>query len=82
MIRWMLSLFVRGFKKDLLEEDLYPHLPSHESTYLGDKLETEWAKELKRNSKSPSLWRALSGVFGRQILVLACCYFFSELFVK
>ncbi|ENN78464.1 hypothetical protein YQE_05102, partial [Dendroctonus ponderosae] len=79
---WMLSLFVKGFKKDLLEEDLYPHLPAHESTYLGDKLEREWAKELKRNAKEPSLWRALSGVFGKQLLVLACCYFFSELFVK
>lgn len=78
----MLPLFVKGFKQDLKEEDLYPHLSSHESTYLGNKLQRQWSIELKNNPTNPSLWKCLLRVFGRQLGIMAAFYFCIELFVK
>ncbi|XP_066143996.1 ATP-binding cassette sub-family C member 4-like isoform X1 [Euwallacea fornicatus] len=79
---WMLPLFVTGFKRDLVEEDLYHRLASHDSTYLGNKLQREWDKELQKKPTDPSLWKCLAKVFGRQLAVLGTCYFITELFVK
>ncbi|XP_076254933.1 putative multidrug resistance-associated protein lethal(2)03659 isoform X1 [Rhynchophorus ferrugineus] len=79
---WMLPLFVRGFKKGLAEDDLYPSLKVHDSKILGDKLEKEWFKEVKKNPSNPSLWRALVGVFGKELALLGLCYLIIEIFIR
>ncbi|RZC36351.1 multidrug resistance-associated protein, partial [Asbolus verrucosus] len=75
---WALPLFVKGFKKDLTEDDLYGPLKVHESRRLGDKLEEAWKKQ-ENSSRNPSLWKALTVVFGKEIakygLVLALLEF-------
>lgn len=78
----MFPLFVKGYKKDLQEEDLYPHLDSHESTYLGNKLQREWIKEIKKRPKNPSLWKSLVRVFGKQLMFLGILNLFMELFIR
>lgn len=60
-----------------MEEDLYPSLKQHEATYLGDKLENQWEKQLNR--ENPSLWRAIFKMFGREIAWLALLQSFTEL---
>ncbi|CAG9768689.1 unnamed protein product [Ceutorhynchus assimilis] len=79
---WTFPLFVKGFKRDLVEDDLFTHLESHESTYLGNKLEREWEKEIAKNPKSPSLWKCLNRVFGKQLLTLGLFYLVIELCVR
>ncbi|XP_030765293.1 probable multidrug resistance-associated protein lethal(2)03659 isoform X2 [Sitophilus oryzae] len=76
---WMLPLFVKGLKKDLLEEDIYPSLKSHDSKLLGDKIEKYWKTELKNNRKNPSLWKCLLKVFGKELSILGICYLFNEI---
>ncbi|XP_050293273.1 probable multidrug resistance-associated protein lethal(2)03659 [Anthonomus grandis grandis] len=79
---WTFPLFLKGYKKDLLEEDLYAALPSHESKYLGDKLDKEWSKELKVKKKSSSLWMALARVFGKEMAFQAVCYLLCEILAR
>ncbi|KAF7279494.1 hypothetical protein GWI33_007172 [Rhynchophorus ferrugineus] len=79
---WMLPLFVKGYKNDLLEDDLYPSMKADDSTILGDKLEKEWNKELVKRPKKPSLWIALGKVFGRELSFLGVCYLFIEICVR
>ncbi|XP_050293272.1 probable multidrug resistance-associated protein lethal(2)03659 [Anthonomus grandis grandis] len=79
---WTFPLFIKGYKKDLLEEDLYPFLPSHESKYLGDKLDKEWSKEWKKKQENSSLWMALTRVFGKQMAVLGISYLLIEILVR
>lgn len=64
---YIFPLFYKGYKRGLTEDDIYPHLSSHDSKILGEKLEKQWNKELKR-SKNPSLWRAFAKVFGREMM--------------
>ncbi|XP_060517933.1 ATP-binding cassette subfamily C member 4-like [Cylas formicarius] len=78
---WIVPLFRKGFKRDLEEDDLYPALSAHDSTYLGDKLEREWEKEVK-NKKDPSLWKALMRVFGKQVAVLGVAYLIIEVVIR
>ncbi|KAJ8954549.1 hypothetical protein NQ318_000783 [Aromia moschata] len=59
---WMLPFFVKGFKKEITEDDMYGPLKAHESSKLGDKMEKYWLHEIK-HEKNPSLWRALFKVF-------------------
>lgn len=65
--RWTFPLFYKGYKKGLKEEDIYHHLKIHDSKLLGEKLEREWNKELKK--KSPSLWKAFARVFGKDMML-------------
>lgn len=67
---WALPFFVKGFKKDLLEEDLYGPLKSHESKRLGDLLEAAWIKE-ESTRRKPSFWRPLIKVFGKEFWLYA-----------
>ncbi|XP_012262524.2 ATP-binding cassette sub-family C member 4-like [Athalia rosae] len=74
---WTWPIFIKGAKRDLEISDLYDPLRSDESDYLGDCLEREWKKELrkadeeivleedgtKRRAKQPSLTWALIRVF-------------------
>ncbi|KAL1513419.1 hypothetical protein ABEB36_002836 [Hypothenemus hampei] len=80
LFTWQLPLFWKGFKRDLLEEDIYPALDSHESKYLGDKLNRQWSRQLKL--KVPSLWKALIGVFGKQMLYIGVFYFSIDIFTR
>ncbi|KAH1001745.1 hypothetical protein HUJ04_005722 [Dendroctonus ponderosae] len=64
---YLLPLFYKGYRRGLTEDDIYPHLSSHDSKILGERLEKQWNKELK-NSKDPSLWRAFAKVFGREMM--------------
>ncbi|XP_050295811.1 probable multidrug resistance-associated protein lethal(2)03659 [Anthonomus grandis grandis] len=79
---WLFPLFRKGFKKELLADDLFPPLPSHESTYLGDRLEKQWLRQLKTRPNNPSLWRAIARVFGKEFIILGLCYLFCELFAR
>ncbi|KAL1513420.1 hypothetical protein ABEB36_002837 [Hypothenemus hampei] len=80
LFTWQLPLFWKGFKRDLLEEDIYPALDSHESKYLGDKLNWQWDKQLKM--KVPSLWKALIAVFGKQMLFIGLFYLSIDIFTR
>lgn len=60
--------------------DLYQPLKNHKSEKLGNALEKAWEKEMGRNTKTPSLRRALFKVFGWEIaltgIILAALEFF------
>ncbi|XP_017773823.1 PREDICTED: multidrug resistance-associated protein 4 isoform X1 [Nicrophorus vespilloides] len=60
---YTIPLFRKGWKKDLTENDLYKTLPQHSSELLGDNLQREWEKEIKKDD--PSLFKALYRTFGR-----------------
>ena len=79
IFRWTFPLFYKGFKTGLSENDIYPHLKSHDSQILGSKLENEWLKEVKKNKKTPSLWKALLRVFGKEFMILGIFCFLYEL---
>ncbi|KAJ3634109.1 hypothetical protein MTP99_011017 [Tenebrio molitor] len=78
---WALPLFVKGFKKDLTEDDLYGPLKSHESRRLGDKLEETWIKETNLHRR-PSFWRTLVKVYGLEISLYGIVILIQELIVK
>ncbi|XP_076255885.1 ATP-binding cassette sub-family C member 4-like isoform X1 [Rhynchophorus ferrugineus] len=67
---WTFPLFRKGFVGALTEDDIYPHLKSHDSAILGDKLEREWKKQMESNKKNPSLWKALFKIFGRDLMIM------------
>jgi ATP-binding cassette subfamily C (CFTR/MRP) protein 4 len=72
---------VKGFKKDLTEDDLYGPLKSHESRRLGDKLEETWIKETNLHRR-PSFWRTLVKVYGLEISLYGIVILIQELIVK
>ncbi|CAG9768726.1 unnamed protein product [Ceutorhynchus assimilis] len=76
---WMFPLFYKGYKQGLKEDDIYSHLKQHDSELLGDRLEKEWFKEIKRNEKHPSLWRAYAKVFGKPLLLCGGWVFVYEM---
>ncbi|XP_015835557.1 probable multidrug resistance-associated protein lethal(2)03659 [Tribolium castaneum] len=78
---WALPLFVKGFKKDLSEEDLYGPLKAHDSKRLGDLLEAAWIKE-ESTRRNPSFWRAIIKVFGREFGLLGLYVIVIEFFIK
>ncbi|CAG9854730.1 unnamed protein product [Phyllotreta striolata] len=59
---WLLPFFVKGYKTDLSEEDIYEHRRSHDSEMLGRKLEAEWEKQVAKGD-NPSLIKAIANVF-------------------
>ncbi|XP_018571144.1 probable multidrug resistance-associated protein lethal(2)03659 [Anoplophora glabripennis] len=65
---WTIPTFLKGYKRDLDEDDLYGSLKDHDSHRLGIKLEDAWVQENKIDK--PSLTRAIWRVFGKEI----CCY--------
>ncbi|XP_063913516.1 probable multidrug resistance-associated protein lethal(2)03659 [Zophobas morio] len=78
---WALPLFVKGFKKDLVEDDLWGTLKAHESKLLGDRLERAWLKE-ENSRRTPSLWRALIRVFGKECALYGLFLAVIELVIK
>ncbi|CAH1105147.1 unnamed protein product [Psylliodes chrysocephalus] len=66
---WLLPLFIKGYKIDLTEDDIYQHRKSHDSGHLGEKLEAQWKKQTEK-SKNPSLFKALTKVFFLEMLLL------------
>lgn len=80
--RWLFPLFYKGYYETLSEDDLFPILNEHESTYLGNKIEKLWNKEINRKKSNFSLWRVLLKCFGAELGLLAIWYSFSELVVR
>ncbi|XP_018565514.1 probable multidrug resistance-associated protein lethal(2)03659 [Anoplophora glabripennis] len=78
---WLLPFFVRGFKKELTEDDMYGTLKSHDSGLLGDRLQKAWNHEVA-NKKDPSLWIAILKVFGIELLLCALYFGFIEFVIK
>ena len=72
---------MKGFKKDLAEDDLWGTLKAHESKLLGDKLEQAWLKE-ENSRRNPSLWRALIRVFGKECALYGIILAIVELVFK
>ncbi|XP_059156862.1 ATP-binding cassette sub-family C member 4-like isoform X7 [Physella acuta] len=75
---WVNSLFKKGYRRPLEEADLYNVCPSDSSDYLGNKLEVEWNKQLKKDGKNPSLLRALLHTFGVQYMLVGFVVLFEE----
>lgn len=77
---WIFPVFFKGRKRELNTGDLYQPLKNHKSEKLGNALEQAWEREMERNTKMPSLRRALLKVFGWEImftgLILAALEFF------
>ncbi|KAJ8983678.1 hypothetical protein NQ317_003466 [Molorchus minor] len=78
---WMLPLFVKGFKKELNEDDMYGAMEAHESNKLGSKLEASWSYEIA-HKKNPSLWRALLRVFKFDYAVVVFTLLLLEFVLK
>ncbi|CAG9768551.1 unnamed protein product [Ceutorhynchus assimilis] len=76
---WVFPVFYKGYKYGLTENDIFSHLPDHDSEILGNRLEKEWLKELKMNKKHPSLWRAMARVFGKEMFFSGTGVFMFEL---
>ncbi|KAG7200525.1 hypothetical protein KM043_001089 [Ampulex compressa] len=63
---WLKPLFWQGWNHDLETKDLYNVLPKDVSENLGDKLDRNWSKELRRAKEAgrkPSLYNALRNTF-------------------
>jgi len=64
---WTAGLFKKGYHKDLAQEDLYSPLKTDASEYLGNKLQTQWERQLnitqQSTKKKPSLLKAIALAF-------------------
>ncbi|KAJ3652708.1 hypothetical protein Zmor_018650 [Zophobas morio] len=62
------NTFIKGYRTDLTQNDIYEVLPEHKSKTLGDKLEKEWKAQMDENKTSipKLLWKC----FGRQYLLI------------
>jgi ABC-type multidrug transport system fused ATPase/permease subunit len=83
---WTVNLFKKGYSKDLVEEDLYNPLKTDASEYLGDKLEAQWERQLKRThqsgKKKPSLLKALALTFPREYTKLGILHVLNDLGIR
>lgn len=71
--RWILKLFVIGYKKELEEDDLYSPLREDKSSYLGQRIVKNWEREVKicekkKDNSKPSLFRVLFKCFGKILI--------------
>jgi ATP-binding cassette subfamily C (CFTR/MRP) protein 4 len=71
---------IKGWKKNLTEDDLYAPLQEYDSTELGNQLEQVWADE-ESGRKNPSLFRALRRLFGFEFWICGVIYAPVELIV-
>ncbi|KAJ8954555.1 hypothetical protein NQ318_000789 [Aromia moschata] len=78
---WLLPYFVKGYKRDLTEDDLYAPVKDHDSRMLGDKLEKEWNYQVA-HKRDPSLLIAIAKVFRRELILSGLFNFFIELIVR
>ncbi|XP_060519010.1 probable multidrug resistance-associated protein lethal(2)03659 isoform X2 [Cylas formicarius] len=78
---YTIPTFIRGFKRDLEEQDLTETLSEHKSARLGNEIERCWREEEQRalkSNRSPSLNRVLIRVFGLEFLFYGIVLFLSE----
>ncbi|KAJ8954547.1 hypothetical protein NQ318_000781, partial [Aromia moschata] len=78
---WLLPYFVKGYKRQLTENDLCGVMKSHDSVRLGDKLEAAWDDQVARK-KNPSLLIALIKVFYVELSLYGILYLIQEFIVK
>ncbi|XP_043470125.1 probable multidrug resistance-associated protein lethal(2)03659 [Leptopilina heterotoma] len=83
---WVLKYFRDGFKRDLVEEDLFVPLNSHSSHNLGENLDNIWQSEgyfkKKKANFKPSIWRALFKCFGFEVFAIGLLQCFSEICIR
>ncbi|KAJ3652317.1 hypothetical protein Zmor_018295 [Zophobas morio] len=77
---WELPVVIKGWKRDLSEDDMYDPLRETDSKRLGDKLEKLW-KDEEMLRKNPSLARAIMTQFGLEFLLYGFIYFPVDLVV-
>ncbi|XP_041354291.1 ATP-binding cassette sub-family C member 4-like [Gigantopelta aegis] len=78
---WLNPLFKDGYKRPLETSDMFNVAPQDASDMLGDKLEREWMKEIKKQKKTgkkPSLMKALIRMFGFKYMLLGIIILFEE----
>lgn len=85
--RWILKLFVDGYKRELDESDLYSPLEEDRSNYLGQRIVKNWEEEAKRCEKrkdgsKPSLYRVLYKCFGGLVMYTGLWTFFLEFVIR
>lgn len=83
---WTVGLFKKGYHKDLAEEDLYSPLRTDASEYLGNKLETQWERQLKvtqqSKRKKPSLLKAIALAFSWEYTKLGIFHVANDLGIR
>ncbi|KAF5303186.1 hypothetical protein FQA39_LY10099 [Lamprigera yunnana] len=77
---YILPTFVKGYRKDLEENDITEHLEEHASNNLGNRLEKQWEQELRK--KHPSLCKAILRTFGVELVLVGMVYAFNQLFMR
>ncbi|XP_017883367.1 probable multidrug resistance-associated protein lethal(2)03659 [Ceratina calcarata] len=84
---WILKLFVRGYKKELQEDDLYSPLRVDRSNYLGERIVQNWEIEVKqcekrKDNSKPSLNRVLYKCFGKIVIGTGIALFILEFGIR
>ncbi|XP_001603825.1 multidrug resistance-associated protein 4 [Nasonia vitripennis] len=82
---WLLPIFADGRDHDLEAKDLYEVLPENLSEPIADKLENYWNVEFenaRKQSRKPSLLRALRATLKWTFLKYAIHFFVSHLIFK
>ncbi|PNF14801.1 putative multidrug resistance-associated protein lethal(2)03659 [Cryptotermes secundus] len=82
---WILSIFWKGYKRDLETTDISAPLQEHKSDYLGDKFEKFWNEEVKlaaQRKRKASLLRVIARCFGPKIMVYGFFLFTMEVLLR
>ncbi|KAG8228792.1 hypothetical protein J437_LFUL006671 [Ladona fulva] len=82
---WVIELFKLGYKKPIIEEDLFKPVPDDNSDYLGALLEKNWNRQLKKCkslNKTPSLFMAILRTFGPTYFTFGIMLSLNELGVR
>ncbi|XP_056642945.1 probable multidrug resistance-associated protein lethal(2)03659 [Diorhabda sublineata] len=74
---WLLPYFVKGYKRELTEDDMYRNRKQHESSALGDDIEKRWKRHVTK-SKNPSYAKVLIGMFMWEIILLNVLVIITE----
>lgn len=77
---WLNPTFRTGYKRRLEIDDLFNVVKADSSEDLGNRLEREWERELKKTQTGgkPSLLKALVRMFGFQYMLLGIIVFVEE----
>lgn len=83
---WTVGLFKKGYHKDLAQEDLYSPLKTDASEYLGNKLQTQWERQLNvtqlSRRKKPSLLKAIALAFPWEYTKLGIIQVINDLGIR
>ncbi|XP_047107045.1 ATP-binding cassette sub-family C member 4-like [Schistocerca piceifrons] len=77
---YTLPLFREGYSRDLTVDDLFEPLDEDTSALLGDQLEQQWEKQLKK--KKPSLIGAIVRTFGLEYFRMGCLIFLYDIVLR